>query len=204
MAEKREAERDILPGFHRKKSEFEFKLSYYNQKRRALSSSFFQSPGPDNICSHQAVHCHDDHIHQHWNGLRGSRTVQASDVIFCFCRSLCLICVTSRNILMSKPDISVRSFIIVTTVIVGKSISASVCSAGTSFPVTGFVTARRFPVLTYCGCLILAVSPVILFFYRGFSLVILKLYRYINAIHLLCNAVSLILGTLLFTNQILI
>ena len=63
MAEKREAERDILPGFHRKKSEFEFKLLYYNQNRKALSSSFFQSSGPDNIFSHQAVRCHDDHIH---------------------------------------------------------------------------------------------------------------------------------------------
>ena len=119
MAEKREVESDILPGFHRKKSEFEFKLLYYNQKRRALSSSFFQSPGPDNIFSHQAVHCHDDHIHQHWNGLRGSRTVQASDAIFCFCRSLCLICVISRNFLMSKPDISVRNFVIVMAVIAG-------------------------------------------------------------------------------------
>ena len=44
MAGKIGAERDILPGFHRKKSEFEFKLLYYNQKRRALSSSFFSVP----------------------------------------------------------------------------------------------------------------------------------------------------------------
>ena len=58
MEEKRDTKRDILPGFHRKKIEFEFKLLYYNQKRRALSSSFFQSPGPDNIFFHQVVRCH--------------------------------------------------------------------------------------------------------------------------------------------------
>ena len=44
MEEKRDTKRDILPGFHRKKIEFEFKLLYYNQKRRALSSSFFSVP----------------------------------------------------------------------------------------------------------------------------------------------------------------
>ena len=73
MAEKREAERGILPGFHRKKSEFEFKLLYYNQKRRALSSSFFQSPGPDNTFFHQVVRCHDDHILKRFDRIGSSR-----------------------------------------------------------------------------------------------------------------------------------
>ena len=59
--------------FPSEKSEFEFKLLYYNQKRRALSSSFFQSPGPDNTFFHQVVRCHDDHILKRFDRIGSSR-----------------------------------------------------------------------------------------------------------------------------------